>query len=40
MQAESQRIADDFNGFKDPIPKWYLSKTLNKVKAEALKAGL
>lgn len=40
MQAESQRIADDFNGFKDPIPKWYLSKALNKVKAEALKAGL
>lgn len=40
MQAESQRIADDFNGFKDPVPKWYLSKALNRVKAEALKAGL
>ena len=40
MQLNSDRIREDFDNFKKPIPTWYSNPDLLKIKEKAIKLAL
>ena len=40
MQLNSDRIREDFDNFKKPIPTWYSNQELLKIKEKAIKLAL